>query len=101
MKTLMMTTAAMLMMTGTALAEMDWDANADNMIDENEFTEGFGGGMFDDYDADADGMISRDEYGAGVFRTYDEDRDGMWSQTEAGVWEDDALTSGREKDGNN
>lgn len=99
MKTLMTTLAAALLASGTAYAEMEWDGNADGMIDADEFTEGFGGGMFDDYDADGDGMVSRDEYGAGVFRTYDEDGDGMWSQTEAGVWEDDALTSGREKDG--
>ena len=101
MKTLMMAAAAALLMTGPAMAaDMEWDANADGNIDANEFNAGFGDEEFTSFDADGDGMLSSEEYGAGVFGMYDKDKDGMWSQTEAGVWEDDALTSGREKDGN-
>ena len=73
MKTFLMTSAAALLIAGTASAQMSLDANADGMIDREELRAGMGENAFGAWDADNDGMLSRAEYEAGV--EAQEDRD--------------------------
>ena len=62
--------------------DMDMMADADLMADE-----GMAHGVFDEYDADSDGMISRDEWGGSddMFDALDSDRDGMLSREEVSM----------------
>ena len=44
-----------------------WDANADGLVDEEEWNAGFGeNSLFGDWDADADGGIDEAEFATGV-----------------------------------
>ena len=53
------------------------------------------GDGFVSYDADADGMISEDEYNTGIgdnaFATYDTDADGFLTEEEYSVYETNAM----------
>ena len=88
MKTFMMSSAAALLIAGTAFAQSDWDANADSMIDREEFRAGLGENAFGEWDADQDNMLSRDEYDAGVEMQDDADGFGTWDDR-YGEWDAD------------
>ena len=69
---------------------IDWDGDEDGLIDESEWTEGWGdNAAFDEWDEDEDGLLSEEEYGRGVFGTYDEDDDGFLDEDEYGAFEED------------
>lgn len=82
MKTFMMTSAAALLVAGTAFAQSDWDANADGKIDREEFRAGMSQNenVFGTWDADGDGVLSREEYDAGVAAQDDADTYGSWDE---------------------
>lgn len=63
----------------------EWDGDADGALSEEEFGAGFGErGVFGSWDGDGDGLLSQDEYGAGYGEDYDE----------AGFTESDADADG-------
>ncbi len=65
----------------------EWDANDDNMWDENEFeTVSNDSGLFSDWDADNDGLFSDDELNEGFYDVYDADDDNRWSEDEFNTW---------------
>jgi EF hand len=89
MKTFMMSSAAALLIAGTALAQSDWDANADGSIDREEFSAGLGENAYGSWDTDQDGMLSREEYEAGVEMQDDADSFGTWDERYS-EWDADA-----------
>jgi len=103
MKTLMMSTAAVLLATGAAFADASWDVNGDGKIDREEFNAGVGENAFGSWDTDNDGMLSREEYDVGTsgqsdassfsgwddrYGEWDADQDEMLSRDEynEGLW---------------
>jgi hypothetical protein len=88
MKTFFMTSAAALLIAGTAFAQSGWDANADGMIDRDEFSAGLGENAYGEWDTDGDGMLSRDEYQAGVEGSDEADSFSAWDDNYAG-WDSD------------
>ena len=81
MKTFLMSSAAALLIAGTAVAQSDdWDANADGMIDREEFNAGMGDSAFGAWDTNEDGMLTSDEYQAGVEMQDDADSFGTWDE---------------------
>lgn len=97
MKTLMISTIAVLF-AGTAMAaDMSWDTNADGMISADEYMAASDrDATFTAWDADGDGMLSSDEFATGNWKMFDQDADNMWNQDEASMWMDSATRSGRE-----
>ena len=97
MKTLMMSTAAVLLATGAAFADASWDTNSDGMIDQEEYMAGMGDSAFGSWDTDEDGMLSRAEYEAGVEMQDDADTFGTWDER-YGDWDgdQDEMLSGEE-----
>lgn len=83
---------------GTVVAQedglFDWDDNGDG-VDAEEWNDGFGAeGVFDDWDADADGTLTEDEFNTGVFSSYDEDDDDYLDDNELSAFEDDTGEDG-------
>jgi hypothetical protein len=73
----------------------DWDADADGMLSEEEFGVGFGeDGVYGGWDEDGDGALSEDEFNAGVFGGYDEDESGIIEEPEFGDVGDDIGDGG-------
>jgi EF hand len=97
MKTFMMTSAAALLIAGSALAQSDWDKNSDGMIDRQEFNAGMGDNTFGTWDADGDGMLSQQEYDNAVEMQDDADSFGTWDD-QFGGWDadQDKALSGEE-----
>jgi EF hand len=97
MKMFMMSSAAALLIAGTALAQSDWDTNADGMVDSEEFAAGMGDNAFGEWDADGDGMLSRAEYEAGVEASEDAESMGTWDDRYS-EWDadEDEMLSGEE-----
>lgn len=74
-----------------------WDANTDRGVGKDEwgtalnskmgpdYKEG-GYGNFEDWDADADGVLDERELGDGVFAYYDTDKDSYIVEEEYDVW---------------
>ena len=120
---LAISTAAIALVTGSAYADLD--SNADQVIDSAEFEQHAEEiGLFEKYDVSGDNLIDKDElaemnadqvidsaafeayeeavtkeeFYREIYRVYDSDQDEMWSQSEAGVWEDEMITSGAEVD---
>ena len=95
MKTLMMSSAAALLIAGTAFAQSELDANADGMIDRDEFVAAMGEDAFGAWDTDGDGMLSRAEFEAGVEQQDDADAFGTWDErySEWDTDQDEMLTS--------
>lgn len=85
-----------------AMAQEDiggWDTDGDGMVNEEEFTEGWGTtfGEEDPYsawDEDGDGMLSEEEFNAGVYDSYDADDSGMIEEPEFGDVGDDIGDGG-------
>jgi hypothetical protein len=89
MKTLLMSTAAVILATGAALAaDASWDKNADGNIDREEFRAGMGEDAFGGWDTDGDGALSRTEYEAGLETAEDADSYGTWDDRYSG-WDED------------
>jgi hypothetical protein len=74
-----------------------WDTNQDRAVDEGEWEvamNSFMGpdyeegeyGSFNEWDADADGVLNDQELGDGVFAYYDTDRNNYLVEQEYGVW---------------
>lgn len=83
---------AALLSTTSALADFhtDWDADADGILSEEEFRQGFTARVnLADWDADADGRLSSVEFEGGVFGRYDRDASDAIEAAEVGVLEDD------------
>lgn len=101
MKTLMTGAALALLLSAPAMADMmDWDTNADTQIDEAEFGAGLqGDGVYGRWDADADGMLSEDEFNDGVWSMFDDDDDGIMNEPEGVSL--DAMRTGWEADESN
>jgi hypothetical protein len=73
----------------------DWDLNKDTGIDNSEFGTGFGkNGVYDNWDADHDGQLSRDEFNEGLFTGYDRNRNGRIEEPEFGDYGDDIGDGG-------
>ncbi len=78
----------------------DWDGDADGVLSQDEFNEGWGTNYGDDesafstWDEDEDGMLSEDEYNNGVFGSYDDDDSGMIEEPEFGDVGDDMGDGG-------
>lgn len=88
MKTFMMSSAAALLIAGSAFAAGDWDQNADGMMDRDEFRASMGDNAFGAWDTDGDGMLSRAEYEAGVQTQDDADTYSGWDD-QYGEWDAD------------
>lgn len=89
--------AALLLMAGTAMAQTDWDANADGQIDQDEFSAGLeSDGPFDDWDTDRDESLSREEFDAGMMSSFDTDGDGILNEPEGVTL--DAMRTGWDAD---
>ena len=75
MKTFTLTTAAALLLAGTASAQLFGDTYGSD-LDMNRFNTGFGDtGYYDALDRDRDGMMNQGEYATGIYRNYDANRD--------------------------
>jgi hypothetical protein len=104
MKKLMMTSAAALLVAGTAFAaDTSWDTNGDGMIDRDEYNAGMSqnDSTFGAWDSDGDGTLSRGEYETGVQESDDPDGFGSWDERYSG-WdadEDDMLSSDEYSEG--
>ena len=108
MKTLLMSTAAAMLVAGSAYAAdvaIIVDTDNDGFISASEYNAALAerndAYWFDAWDTDGDGMISRDDFVSGNFATYDVDGDEMLSQDELRAWDSDnirynAMRSGRE-----
>ncbi len=65
-----------------------WDTDANTTLDQEEFDTAFGQedwyeeGSFDQWDADGDGELSREEWHSGVFQAMDENNDGRITEDE-------------------
>lgn len=56
----------------------DWNTNDDEMIDTNEFNEGFASnGYYDDWDVNDDALLDNDEFSEGLYDTWDNNSDGI------------------------
>ena len=65
-------------------------AGDDGVMSEEEFTEaGFGDEeSFAEFDANEDDMLDENEFSEGVFAEYDADEDEMWSEEETAEYDD-------------
>lgn len=74
-----------------------WDTNQDQGVDAQEWDVALNShmgpeydegqyGSFNDWDADADGVLNDRELGDGVFAYYDTNRDSYLEEEEFGVW---------------
>lgn len=73
-----------------------WDANRDTYIEEREWNAGRNAymptynetqfGTFSDWDLDADGRLSEEEFRDRTFEVYDVDRDGTLAEPEYTAW---------------
>lgn len=88
MKTFMMSSAIALLIAGSAVAQSSWDANADGMMDRDEFSAAMGDNAFGSWDENGDGILTRDEYEAGVEAADDGDGYGAWDDNYAD-WDTD------------
>lgn len=97
MKTFFMTSAAALLLAGTALAQSQMDTNGDGMVDREEYMASMGESAFGSWDADGDGMLSRAEYEAGTEAAEDADSYSGWDDRYS-EWDADAdeMLSGEE-----
>ena len=88
---------AALLLATPALADFheEWDADADGLLSGEEFDAGFGeAGVYDEWDADDDDLLSEDEFNAGIFGGYDDDDDGFVGEPEIGDVGDDLGEAG-------
>ena len=78
--------AAVVGTAGFAQVVDRWDVDADGVLDETEFREGFlATGAVDGWDADDDGFLGPDEFADGLYELWDTSGDGELSVNE---WDD-------------
>lgn len=97
MKTLMISTAAILF-AGSAMA-MSWDTDGDGRISQQEYMAAQDrDAVFHALDTNRDGVLDAEEYAVGKWRMFDRDADDMWDETEFDVWSEStsAIHSGAE-----
>jgi hypothetical protein len=87
MRTLLMTTAAVLLASGGALAQdndrSQFDLDEDDVVTLEEFREGAGAiELFKLFDRDDDGVITEAELYDETYRQYDRNRDEQWQSEE-------------------
>lgn len=88
---------AALLLATPALADFheEWDADADGLLSEEEFRDGFDeAGVFEEWDEDGDGLLAAEEFEAGLFGGYDDDADGLVGEAEIGDVGDDLGEAG-------
>lgn len=62
---------------------IDWDDDGNGLLSAEEFKDGFGNDdIFNDLDANNDGLIDNNEFGDGMFDRLDTDGDGLLSDNE-------------------
>jgi hypothetical protein len=82
------TALAVLLAAAPAAAQMmsDWDTDASGGLSREEWSAGIESGtMFDDWDADGDAAIDDGEFADGLFGRFDADGDAVLTETE---WHD-------------
>lgn len=73
-----------------AQATMDWDTDASGGLSRDEWDAGMGSSTtFGDWDANADSSLDSTEFSGGLFSRFDADGDGRLSEQE---WEDGFVT---------
>jgi hypothetical protein len=88
-KILTAASTALVLLGTPALAQMEWDINADSSIDETEFGTGFGqGDIFGEWDVDDDAQLTEEEFTTGFGDRLDEEKFGAF-----GDWDADASGS--------
>ncbi len=87
-----------MMLAGAAQAQTavdmlrELDQNQDNYIDQTEFDAGFASRSdYATWDVNQDGMIDETEYNRGTLGRYDADRDGMLNEQEFGAFSDTGI----------
>ena len=86
---------ALSLLAAPAMAQgmMDWDTDADGMFSEDEFNTGFTNmGGYAGWDTDADGFLNENEFGAG-FGDVGEDF-GAWDADADGLLSEDEFGAG-------
>ena len=97
MKTLMMSTIAVLFAGSAMAADLAWDADRNGIVSADEYMAAEDrDATFDAWDADRDGMLNADEFATGNWKMFDENADNTWDENEAGSWMDASTRSGRE-----
>lgn len=80
------TLAAVAALVGASAAAQEigaWDVNADGLLDEAEFTQGFlDAGVFDRWDLDGDELIGFSELSTGLYGLWDANEDGELAVSE-------------------
>lgn len=68
----------------------EWDTDTNQELSQDEWTQGFGEtGIFDDWDANDDGMLEEDEFHEGVYSAYDQNDDDILDEDEFADYEED------------
>lgn len=78
MRAISMTGAALaiILAGSTAATALEWDTDADQVIDREEFDAGArGAGVYGTWDADRSGMLDRDEFYGGMYGAWDTNDD--------------------------
>lgn len=85
-----------------------WDVNKDDIVDTNEFNDGFASGdYYNTWDVNSDGWLNEDEFGDGLYGTWDANDDDIIDTDEwnSGLYnqfgDDYADFSAWDTDGNN
>ena len=89
--TLAAATFSLSLVSAAAAADFEsWDENRDGQIEATEFNNDLRDrGVFTNWDADEDGVLSEDEFNEGVYGYYDEDDDGLFSENEYDRWSEE------------
>jgi len=73
----------------------EWDANADGLVDQEEFNTAWGDtGTYGAWDRDGDGSLTKEEFNAGLYDGYDADDSGAIEEPEFGDVGDDIGDGG-------
>lgn len=94
MKSILTLTAATVALATSAMAQESttFDMDEEGRVSVESFTAGFDEmGTYDAWDADGDGMLSRDEFNQGVFTRYDADEDAYWNSDEVSAMHNDSI----------
>lgn len=69
----------------------DLDADASGMIEREEFGAGWDNEYYTGWDTDADGLLTEDEYGTGLYNTSDVNQDKVITIEEEGWFDGDDI----------
>ncbi len=96
MKTLMISTVAVLF-AGTAMADpMEWwDADNDGMISAEEYMAGENRDVvFEAWDTNNDGVLDAEEFAQNKFKMFDRDADNVWDEEDVQAFDEMATRTG-------